>query len=292
MDWWVRVRATPAILLTVLAALALAGCTNAALSAAQRDIAAKQYAPAHQQLMVAARNPSRLSMRERREVADGLCLTEFKLGAPGYPVAEQYQACTQAARQTGSGSAPILAEVEVAQHANSTARVNNALKAGDVSRAEAAVVEYQSMPGGDRQLVAHWSRQIWALVNKRESDGRARRGVAPAISEMARAHPHERAMGESAFKHWIVENATVAGTRLVSGVKVRRNTVELWVPNDQLAAVALNMDRFTQINDALVARCHCDGRTNVAFEGSGLPAYLLRLDPETRQSEVLMLSQP
>lgn len=101
-----------------------------------------------------------------------------------------------------------------------------------------------------------------------------------------------KGMNESAFRHWVVENASVDGTRMVSSVRMRRNAVDVWVPDERLPTVALNLDRFAQINDALVARCHCDGRTNIVVTGTGLPAYLLRLDPETHRSEVLVLPRP
>jgi hypothetical protein len=99
-------------------------------------------------------------------------------------------------------------------------------------------------------------------------------------------------MNESAFRHWVLDNASVGGTRMVSGVQMHRNAVDVWVPDERLPTVALNLNRFAQINDALVARCRCDGRTNIAVAGTGLPAYLLRLDPETHRSEVLILPRP
>ena len=43
------------------------------------------------------------------------------------------------------------------------------------------------------------------------------------------------------------------------------------------------------INDAMVARCGCDARTNVAVAETGFPAYFIRLDPETKISEVMIL---
>ncbi len=41
--------------------------------------------------------------------------------------------------------------------------------------------------------------------------------------------------------------------------------------------------------DAMVARCGCDARTNVAVAETGFPAYFIRLDPETKISEVMIL---
>ena len=39
----------------------------------------------------------------------------------------------------------------------------------------------------------------------------------------------------------------------------------------------------------MVARCGCDARTNVAVAETGFPVYFIRLDPETKMSEVMIL---
>ncbi len=90
-----------------------------------------------------------------------------------------------------------------------------------------------------------------------------------------------------------MENATVSHTPHWSmASRCAAAQIDLRVASGSLPEVALNLDRFTRINDAMAARCRCDGRTNISVEGSGLPAYLLRLDPETRKSEVLVMPQP
>jgi hypothetical protein len=75
-------------------------------------------------------------------------------------------------------------------------------------------------------------------------------------------------------------------------VKVAKQTLTLRVPDNELAAAATHLDRFAKVNDAMVARCSCDGRTNVAFHNGELPAYLVRLDPATHRSEILVLAEP
>ena len=85
---------------------------------------------------------------------------------------------------------------------------------------------------------------------------------------------------------------TVAGASMISGVEVAQHTLTLRLPDDQLAVVAINLDRFAKVNDAMVARCGCDGRTKVALQKTQLPAYLVRLDPATRRSEILVLAHP
>jgi len=99
-------------------------------------------------------------------------------------------------------------------------------------------------------------------------------------------------MNDAAFKHWVMKNTTVASEALVDHIDLREGAIDLRVASASLPNVALNLDRFARINDAMVARCRCEGRTNIAVEGSGLPAYLLRFDPETQQSEVLVMPQP
>jgi hypothetical protein len=284
-------RATLTPLALAVAAL-FAGCTNGAIVAARGELAAGHYAAAHQDLITASHNSEQLSARERREVADGLCLTEYKIGAPAYPFAEQQHACATAAEASGSESSAVLDKVEDEQRTTASEKISNAISRGDIAQAEAAIARYNSIPGGDPNAVERWSQQLWAVVN-REDHGSARdrkRHLAPAISEAMREYPRMKSMKEDAFQRWVEEHATVAGTRMVSLVQVGRSTLNLWIPNKHLGTAALNLDRFTNINDALVARCHCDGRTKIAVQGSDLPAYLVRLDPETRQSEVLILA--
>ena len=79
---------------------------------------------------------------------------------------------------------------------------------------------------------------------------------------------------------------------MVDRVVVGRNVLDLWIPGTQMTTAALNLDRFAHINDAMVARCHCSAKTNVASEENGLPAYVVRLDTETSHSQVLILARP
>jgi hypothetical protein len=283
-----------AVFLLSLVIPGLSGCVNASLAAARARLSEGQYAAAHEQLVAAAGQPEKLSARERREVLDDLCLTEFKIGAPSYPVAEQQRACARAASQPGSGSGPTLVRVEAARRTALAAEVTSALNADDAMHAEDAITRYRSIPGADPRVVAGWSRQIWRILNRRDGLAQKRSGhqLDAAISKLARAYPQMKGMKESAFRHWVLDNASVDGTRMVSSVQMRRNAVDVWVPDERLPTVALNLNRFAQINDALVARCRCDGRTNVVVAGTGLPAYLLRLDPETHRSEVLILPRP
>ncbi|MGH8014419.1 MAG: hypothetical protein ACREQ4_18170 [Candidatus Binataceae bacterium] len=277
----------PALLM--LLGASLLGCSNAALDAGQRDIAAHQYDAAHQQFLTAAQS-RHLSEWQRCKVQDGLCLTEFKIGTPAYSLAAQHQVCAAALDNHGSRSAPIFAQINAEERAKDASEVGAALQDHDLARAETAMIDYQSHPGADARLTERWTRRVWNLVNRPERH--PRHTISPAISTLSRQYPRVRTMGPGAFRHWILKNTTVAGEPMVSDMRIGRGAVDLWVPDDQAHTVALNLNRFVRVNDALVARCRCDGHTNVAIEGKRLPAYLMRLDPEIRQSEVVILPRP
>jgi hypothetical protein len=276
----------------LLISIGVCGCANTELTAAQQELADGNYATAHDKFVSASRSP-KLSTREWRELADGLCITEAKLGSPQYPLAEQRRICANAAARPGSTSGPTLARIDSAEHDATGADVTAALKSNDIAGAQAAVVRYQAFPGADQLAIAEWSKQIWSALEQQEGSARHHdRHLVPAIAAVSQRYRKVRAMNDTAFKRWVLRNATVSRTPLVNGIDLRKGTIDLRVAGASLPEVALNLDRFAQINDAMVARCHCDGRTNIAVEGSGLPAYLLRLDPETRQSEVLVMPQP
>ena len=73
------------------------------------------------------------------------------------------------------------------------------------------------------------------------------------------------------------------------GCAASATTLKLSVDDANLELAALSLDRLATINDAMAARCGCDARTDVAVAETGFPAYFIRLDPETRMSEVMIL---
>jgi hypothetical protein len=276
--------------IAVLAGIGLlAGCTNASLRTGQDEVAAGDYAAAHQHFSEAAR--AQLSPDERREALDGLCRTEYQIGAPTYPVARQLRTCTEAVNEPGSESGPIFAAVARKQRASVAATINAAIAQADVSRADEAILQYRTLPGADNTAVVQWTSQLWTVINQTERVRSRKAAIAPAISEVSRQFQHVRSMNQQRFRKWVEQNMTLAGNPIVSQVEIGKTMVQLWIGDDQRANAALNLDRFVRINDGLIARCRCDGRTKVELAGSGLPAYLVRLDPETRQSEVLILDQ-
>lgn len=288
-----RWRRAARTLIVAISVGALAGCANQSLRAARTAIAAGDYSTAHQEL-VTARNAPGLSAGERREIADDLCLTESKVGAPAYPTAEQLSVCRNAANLGATQSATLLAGIAASERAAEADRINQAIARDDLGGAGEAIARYRALPGADPQAIAGWSKQLWSIVARADASAtRARRrALKPALSHAAREYPHVHAMSERAFARWVENSLRVDGGSLVSNVKVAKRTLTLSIPDDRLGVAATNLDRFARVNDAMIARCGCDGQTNVALQDSELPAYLVRLDPATRRSEILVLASP
>ena len=271
-------------------AIALSGCAPSALTAARDQISAANY-PAARQELVALSARSDLSPSERREVKDDLCLCDFMIGRPTYSLAEQRGVCLDAAKEPGSQSGSIIAQIDEAQRRRDTDEVQAALSVHDLADAERAATDYQSLPGGDPATVARWSKEIWALADAQvfADSTTKKRSLGAAISEARKNHPNVQKMDQSQFTRWIVQTTTVSGTPIASRIEMKDSTVNLFVDNANLPLAALSLDRLATINDGMAARCGCDARTNVAVAETGFPAYFIRLDPETRMSEVMIL---
>lgn len=262
------------------------GCADSARS----QIAAANY-PAARQELVALSASNDLSASERREVMDDLCLCDFKIGRPTYTLAEQRSVCLDASKEPGSRSGSIVAQIDEDDCHKDADEVDAALAAHDLADAESAATEYQSLPGGDPATVAKWSKQIWTLADAQVfADSTARKhSLNPAIAEARKNHPNVAKMDKGQFTQWVVKTATVSGTAVASSVEMKGSTLNLFVNDANLHLAALSLDRLATINDAMVARCGCDARTNVAVAETGFPAYFIRMDPETRMSEVMIL---
>jgi hypothetical protein len=76
---------------------------------------------------------------------------------------------------------------------------------------------------------------------------------------------------------------------MFSSVALTDKELNLAIRRQELHVASLKLDRLSDINDATVARCGCDGRTNVGVAETNFPLYLVRLDPETQRSEVLIM---
>jgi hypothetical protein len=284
----------PGVLAAALLSVAgfLAGCTDVSIARAQHQIAAGNYTAAHEYFASEATKSVELSPRQRRLVMDGLCRTEFQIGAPTYPLTRQLRSCAAAVNQPGSESGQTFAEIARKEREALTETINTALAQQDIARADDAILRYRALPGNNPQLAAGWTRQLWAIVNREAETAPGRAALAPTISQVSRQFRHQQNMSERQFRRWVEESMTVGGNLMVANVEIGKRTVDLWLGDDQLANAALNLDRFARVNDGLVARCHCNGRTKVALKDSGLPAYLVRLDTASHQSEVLILDQP
>ncbi len=279
-------------LASALAVLAATGCAPSALTPARAHMKAGDYAGARPELIALSAHPEQLSAAELREVKDDLCVTDFTIGAPSFPLAEQQQACALAASEPGSNSGPLLDRINTAIAQNDADRVEHALKSGDLAGAESAAEDYEATPGASPAEVAQWSQRMWKLVNvPRSRPTRATKSALKgAISELQKENSHTGRMSDDKFRDWVIETATVAGTPMVEDPQISDNGVlHLAIAEGSLPIAALHLDRFATINDGLAARCGCDARTDIGLGHSALPAYVARLDPENRRSEVLIL---
>jgi hypothetical protein len=273
----------------VLLAALLSGCAPTALSSARHQIAEGQYAAAHREL--AAIQMSTLSLSERREVKDDLCLSEFMIGEPGYSFGEQRRVCTEAALEPGSQSAQFIDKLDTNTRNSAYARVEAALAKGNLAGAEQAALVYVNTAGADPAVVDKWSHRMWELVEKRDrrAGHRRKKELANAIGAVSKQYPSMRKMSKEQFANWVAKEGNVEGASMFSSIALMDQEVTLSVKKSDLHEAALKLDRIANINDATVARCGCDGRTNVGVAETNFPLYLVRLDPETKRSEVLIL---
>jgi hypothetical protein len=274
----------------IVALMALAsGCAPSALSSARQKMATGQYAAARNELL--AIPTGNLSASERREVKDDICVSDFMLGEPAYSGAEQRRVCADAAQEPGSQSAQFVDKIDDRIRKTSYENVNAALAKGDLGGAEQFAVIYLQTPGADRAVVAKWSHQMWQLVNQRDHriGQRHKKEVAAAIAVIRKEYPAVRTMSKDEFVLWVAKQGNVAGTTMFSSVALKDKELDLAIRRQELQTASLKLDRLSTINDATIARCGCDGRTNVGIAETNFPLYLVRLDPETQRSEVLIL---
>ena len=137
----------------IVLAVALSGCAPSALTSVRSQIAVGNF-PAARQELVALSARSDLSPSERREVKDDLCQCDFMIGRPTYTLAEQRLVCLDAAKEPGSQSGSIIAQIDDAQRRKDAQQVEAALSAHDLADAERAATDYQEIPGGNPATVA------------------------------------------------------------------------------------------------------------------------------------------
>ena len=286
-----RSAASQALALAATASLIafISGCAPTALSSARQKMAAGQYAQARQELLAIPFD--QLTNSQRREVKDDLCLSEFMLGEPAYSVGEQRRVCGDAAKEPYSQSAQVLEKIDERVRQAAYEKVNAALANGDLGGAEQAAQVYLNTPGCDPMVVARWSHLMWELVDQRDDRAEARRKkeLAAAIAAVRRQNPSMRNMNKNEFVLWVAKQGNVAGTAMFSSVALKDNQLNLAIRKQELQAASLKLDRLSAINDATIARCGCNGRTNVGLAETNFPLYLVRLDPETQRSEVLIM---
>lgn len=252
-------------------------------------MAAGQYAAARRELLAIPLD--NLGASARREIKDDICVSEFMIGDPTYSAGEQRRVCADAATEQGSQSAQVVQKIDAQVRRSSSEKVNAALSSGDLGGAEQAAQVYLGTPGANPAVVAKWSHQMWELVNQRDDrpGTRRKKELDAAIAAVRRQYPSMRKMTKDEFVMWVAKQGSVAGNAMFSSVALKDKELDLAIRRQSVQVASLKLDRISAINDATIARCGCDGRTNVGIAETNFPLYLVRLDPETQRSEVLIL---
>jgi hypothetical protein len=247
-----------------------------------------EYTEVHQDLARVTQNYDKPTPAERYEPNYDRCLTEYLIGQWSYPLSEQERTCFEALARPGSVNGAILARIHEAMKRSAAKEVRRALDAQDLPDAEAAALAYRASPGADSELLAGWSKDFWQAVHGQERPAEREQQVASVIAQLANEYPQAKTMSEPDFTHWVIAASTVSNKSVVSSLRIKEDTLDLLVSQDDLPTVATNLYRFVRINDAFAARCGCDARTNIGIADVGFPAYLFRLDPEERTSKILI----
>jgi hypothetical protein len=196
------------------------------------------------------------------------------------------QKLTSRAQETESGPAHQHMMVALAE------KVESSLANGDLAGAQREALEYRAQPDADQNLITQWRQQIWTMSDNwgdRDGSRKVKREIQGAVAQRRKQYAHERKMNREAFVRWLGKQGATPEEPLFSKVDVHDGSVQLWVTNQRMPALDFNMKTLAEINDVVVARCGCAARTNVGTSDTGFPVYLVRLDPDTRQSQVIPL---
>ncbi len=278
--------------LSLLVFFAVQGCQNAMLSSAQKEAAAGRYQAAHEHYEAALTQSQQLSPRERQQASDGLCLTEYLIGAPTYSLSKQYHDCSAAAASNPKGESPrIAAELAARLRSEAEAQIQRSLERRDIKSAITQVLSYESIAGADRSKVAKWSEQIWQILERKEQRKTARpsKRLTSEIAKLAKENSKVRRLSRQNFAKWVKENARASRTDPEINPSLHGKVLNLWISESALPLSTTQLEHFAKINDAFAAWCGCDAKTTVSLAHSHLPAYLMRLDPDTGRSEVVVL---
>jgi hypothetical protein len=289
-SWRSYARAATLIIALVAGAGALQGCaTSNELGSARAKIAAGNFNAARQEL-IALSSSGKLKPDQRREVFDDLCLSDFMLGRPAVTIVEQRRACADALKEPGSQSAAIVAKIDAQARDAYAKEIDTALASRDLAGAERAAISYQATPGADPALVASWSKEIWALAEQVFADSSDKKSsLVTTVAQARKDHPDVRHMNDGQFERWVRADLTLSGRPVASRVRVKESKLTFSIDDADLPLVELNLDKLSTANDALTARCGCGARTEIAVSETGFPVYIIRVDPETRMSEVMIL---
>src|SRR5262249_31201097 len=142
---------------------------------------------------------------ERREASDDLCMTEFVVGAPTYSLLRQHQTCARAAAEPGSESGERLAKIDAAIRQEQETEMDQALKAGDVASAVAALRAYEQIAPCDSKTLAQWNQRIWSVVDRedRQIGKHHKTRLHQTLVMLKQDYPQLHLMNQHAFKRWV-----------------------------------------------------------------------------------------
>ena len=155
---------------------------------------------------------------------DDLCLCDFKIGRPTYTLAEQRSVCLDAAKEPGSQSASIIAQIDEAERDKDAQEVKPPWPRMIWPTPSAPRPTISGCRGTIPRRLARWSKEIWTLADAQVfADSAAKKhSLGGAIAEARKNHPNVAKMRQSQFTKWVVATSTVSGTALVSSVEMKR----------------------------------------------------------------------
>jgi hypothetical protein len=245
---------------------------HAKAGAATSALVEGSYVRAHELYEQASNYARSAGLRSDSEIADGLCITEHKIGPPTYPLQQQRDTCTKAIALAGSGVEPTLRRIDTKLSARYLTKVRQAVAAKNVNVARDFLAAYSRLSVADRRTVSGWTANIdqlqrqQELEHQRAEEARAR----SSIERIRRRYPAFRRLTAEAFADLIVTSYTNGlGTPYFSDAKVNGGTLTLIVPNADVRSLLQSQAALDQINDEFVSWCDCAGETEIEGEYFG-----------------------
>jgi len=231
---------------------------------------------------------------------DGLCIAEYQGGAAiGVSLGEQLKTCQQALKGPHSTIPPNTIDLISKQLATQyTDRITMAISNSNVATADAALAGYVQLPTHNPDQAAIWREQIVKLkaVALKQADEARALAMKDAIIRLGKRYPGVHGMTPGEFVSLIsLTEVNAFGAPVFSGGRIDGNVLTLYTTVAQIAeGIVNNAAPYDQINDAFVAWCGCDGRTEIVYNAFGVRTGLaqIRLQDDGSSGPVLGMFVP